>query len=111
MKRVRVDTSRIVDWATFHEEFARLFGFFEGYGRNMDAWIDCMSSIGEVGLTTFEAQDGEPILLEVTDPEGFRQRCPAQFEALVDCSAFVNKRCVDRGGPILCLVFVADGES
>jgi hypothetical protein len=45
----------------------------------------------------------------VTDVEGFRQRCPKQFEALVDWAAVVNRRFVDDGlAPMLCLVFVAD---
>jgi len=43
----RVDGSRIHDWASFHDEFNRTFAFPDFYGRNMDAWIDCMSSLDE----------------------------------------------------------------
>ena len=39
----RVDGSRIHDWASFN----RTFAFPDFYGRNMDAWIDCMSSLDE----------------------------------------------------------------
>jgi hypothetical protein len=42
----------------------------------MNAWIDCVSDIGVDGMTNIEAQLGEPILLEVTEPKDFRLRCP-----------------------------------
>lgn len=44
---VRIDARRIVDLDSFHDVFAEAFGFFGGYGRNMDAWIDCMSSLDD----------------------------------------------------------------
>jgi len=34
-----------MDWETFHDEFQEKMGFFDGYGRNMDAWIDCMGDM------------------------------------------------------------------
>jgi hypothetical protein len=40
---VRIDTRLITDWASFHDVFARSFGFPDYYGRNMDAWNDCMT--------------------------------------------------------------------
>ena len=43
MARINVNGAAIVDWDSFHDEFQRAFRFFDGYGRNGDAWIDCMT--------------------------------------------------------------------
>jgi len=40
---VEIDTRRITDWASFHDVFAEVFGFPGFYGRDMDAWIDCLT--------------------------------------------------------------------
>jgi len=47
MTVVRVDCDRITDWESFHSVFADVFGFPNFYGRNMNAWIDCMSYLDE----------------------------------------------------------------
>ena len=39
--------SQITDWETFHDTFAQALGFPGFYGRNMDAWIDCLTSADE----------------------------------------------------------------
>ena len=44
---VAVDFNEIGDWDTFHEVFAKAMGFPEFYGRNNNAWIDCMSYIDD----------------------------------------------------------------
>ncbi len=44
---VVVDGRMLKDWDSFHQEFARVFGFPEFYGNNMDAWIDCMSWLSD----------------------------------------------------------------
>ena len=41
---VRIDGDRIVDWDTFHNVFTEAFGFPGFYGRNMNAWIDCLTN-------------------------------------------------------------------
>jgi len=43
MPFVRVDATHIRDWDNFHDVFADAFGFPDFYGRNMDAWVDCMT--------------------------------------------------------------------
>jgi hypothetical protein len=48
-----------------------------------------------------------PVLLELTEADGFAQRCPDVFMNLVECSGFVNLRFVEHGqSPILALVFI-----
>jgi RNAse (barnase) inhibitor barstar len=43
--QIGLDFSSIVDWQTFHAQFKQKMGFPDFYGNNMNAWIDCMSSI------------------------------------------------------------------
>ena len=102
MARVRLDTSRIVDHATFHDECMRVLGFPEFYGRNMDAWIDCLSCLREDtgGMTSVLLGASEVLELEVPDVEALGARAPAVVRDLVECAAFVNQsRYVDLGEP------------
>ncbi|MEJ2210694.1 MAG: barstar family protein [Anaerolineae bacterium] len=101
MKWIRMDTKRIRGWATFHQEFKKVFGFPDFYGANMDAWIDCMSYLRDpdAGMSQITVGRGEQLMLEVVDSNGFRARCPEQFEALIECTAFVNRRYVSSDSP------------
>jgi RNAse (barnase) inhibitor barstar len=97
--------SEIIDWDTFHETFARTLGFPSFYGRNMDAWIDCLTYEDD-GLTAFPVPPGQVLTLELVDCRDFRARCPEIYAALVDCAAFVNWRRIEVGDrPILALSY------
>ena len=98
METVRLETSRIVDWATFHEVYAATFGFPDFYGRNMDAWIGCMTYLDD-GMTRFNLPPGEMLLIEVACFEDFQARLPEVATALTGCTAFVNRRNLDAGDP------------
>ncbi len=104
--RITIDTRRITDWDSFHSTFAKVFGFPDFYGRNMDAWIDCMSALDapEEGLTQLHVTPGDVVALHLHDVSRFAARCPEIYDALIECSAFVNDR---RGehGPVLALCF------
>ena len=108
MARVTLDTSRVADWASFHDECQRAFGFPGFYGRNMDAWIDCLTSLREnPGMTRFMLTPGEKLEIEVPDAHGFSERAPELMNALVECSAFVNRRYLEFGEePALALVLM-----
>ncbi len=45
--QINIDFSKINDWTSFHAQFHEKMGFPNFYGNNMNAWIDCMSSIDE----------------------------------------------------------------
>src|SRR5439155_26718002 len=94
MKRVRLNTKIINDWISFHNEFKSLFGFPDFYGMNMDAWIDCMSSLNDAnaGISVIILEKDEPFLLEISDTEDFKSRIQEIFETLIECTAFVNQR-------------------
>jgi hypothetical protein len=104
---VTIPVNEIFDWDSFHDVFKRVFGFPDFYGRNMDAWIDCMTDLDapEGGMVQVSVRTGELVALEVYGAADFERRCPEQFRALVECAAFVNFRRVDLGElPILTLM-------
>jgi len=114
MAVVRIDTHRIRDWESFHDVFAAAFGFPDFYGRNMNAWIDCMSHLGgppEHAMTGVVAPPGGVVTICLTDADEFAARCPEQFAALVECAAFVNWRLVEGGEPaVLALAYDRNAE-
>jgi len=108
MPLVKLDTRRITDWATFHDVFAEDFGFPGFYGRNMDAWIDCMTYLDDPSaeMTEVHAPAERVVVLQLEHVDDFATRCPEQFEAIVDCAAFVNWRRIETGAPaVLALSF------
>jgi hypothetical protein len=105
---VKLDTRRITDWDTFHDSFAEVFGFPSFYGRNMNAWIDCMTDLDapSTGMTTVHAPSGGVVVLELEHVDDFSRRCPEQYAAILECSAFVNWRRIEKGEPaVLALSF------
>lgn len=107
---VRIDGHRIADWESFHDVFAEALGFPDFYGRNMNAWIDCLTYLDdpEAGMTNIHVNGGGVLTLVIENAGDLKQRCPEQFEALVECSGFVNWRRIDQGEtPVLALAFYA----
>lgn len=101
LKVVPLDTNRITDWDTFHTVFAETFGFPDTYERNMDAWIDCMSSLRapSARLTSVHTPAGGKIVLHVEPAEEFAVRCPDQYTELLRCAAIVNERTATADAP------------
>jgi len=97
---VRMVTAQITGWDDFHETSKALFGFPDFYGRNMDAWIDCMSSLDEEGMTGCLLSDGGELRVEVIETEEFSRRLPEIFGAFIECTALVNRRYLDSGRSI-----------
>ena len=105
---VKLDTRRITDWATFHIVFAELFGFPNFYGRNMNAWIDCLTSLDapDDGMTSIHAPPGGVLVLQLDHVDDFSARCPEMFAAIIEDAAFVNWRRTETGQePVLVLSF------
>ncbi len=104
----RIEGENIFDWDSFHTEFDRVFGFPSFYGRNMDAWIDCMTSLDSEsdGLTSIHVSPGAVLGLEIANATLLKERHPEQYAALLECAAFVNWRRIERGEPpVLALAF------
>lgn len=98
---IAIPTAQISDWRSFHEVFERTLGFFPYYGQNMDAWIDCMSSVDDpdAGMIAEPIARGDLLALRLDDAADFQARCPEQYRALLECTAFVNYRRMEVGEP------------
>jgi Barstar (barnase inhibitor) len=108
MTVVRLDCDRINDWDSFHAVFAEVFGFPGFYGRNMNAWIDCMSYLDDPasGMSQVSIPTGGVLTIQLDGVDEFAARCPEQYSALIECAAFVNWRRSSEGeGAVLALAF------
>lgn len=59
MKTYVLDASEFTSESAFYDEVSRTFGFFDGFGRNLDALWDSMAdrsdeSRGHVGISSYE---------------------------------------------------------
>jgi hypothetical protein len=101
MNVVKIETARIVDWDSFHAVFTEALGFPDFYGKNMDAWIDCMTCVDDpdAGMSAITVEPGGVLTLQLEDVNAFAERCPEQYAALLEVTAFVNWRRIDTGEP------------
>jgi RNAse (barnase) inhibitor barstar len=103
-----LDGKAITDWRAFHHECAQVFGFPDFYGRNMNAWIDCLTYVREGdGMSRYVLGPDEPLIIEVRETESLKNRVPEVLDALVECAAAVNLRQRELGErPALQLLFL-----
>jgi hypothetical protein len=74
----------------------------------MDAWNDCMTylAVPEEAMTSVHIRSGDVIVLCISRAVDFKKRCPEIYDALIECSAFVNWRRINKGEPaVLALAF------
>jgi RNAse (barnase) inhibitor barstar len=88
MKKIRLSTDKINDWPSFHQVFAETMDFPSEYGRNLDAWVECMQQA---------ATPDELLVVELPDVEHFKARCPEQFVALLNRTVEVNAQYASAG--------------
>jgi RNAse (barnase) inhibitor barstar len=81
MKSATIDLTTVTGWESFHELFAQSFDFPAYYGRNMDAWIDCMEDL---------AIEGSGLRLDLKGMKPLKARCPEIYDAINECSAFIR---------------------
>jgi hypothetical protein len=94
-----IDVSAVTTWDDFHSHFARALGFPEFYGRNMNAWIDCMTDADDPDnrMSRVTVRPGRVLTLCLIGIGSLALRCPGIYSALVDAVAFVNWRRIERG--------------
>jgi Barstar (barnase inhibitor) len=98
MATVTLNADAIIDWPSFHQQCAERFGFPGFYGRNMNAWIDCLTYLPEGdGMSSFKLGPGENLSIHVVGFEQFAKRVPEISSALIECTAAVNQRYVSAG--------------
>jgi hypothetical protein len=108
MKTQKINADNIHDSASFHKSFKETLGFPNFYGNNMDAWNDCMTSLDspEDGMSKITVDKGDILVLEIENAASFKKRCPEIYMDLIECTAFVNYRRMEKGLlPVLTLSF------
>jgi len=98
MKIIKIKSSKIRTWKSFHKTFASLLNFPEHYGENLDAWIDCMEDLNELTVLNFG------------DCRNLKREKPEIIEAILECSASVNNIKIERGEEPLLLICAPLGQ-
>jgi hypothetical protein len=104
MKIIDIDTTKITNWESFHSYFKEKFYFPDYYGNNMNAWIDCMTYIDDPdGIFSVKASlaINDFIVLNILSAGDFMNKLPEIYNALVECSSFVNYRRIEDGDSAL----------
>ena len=101
MKIIKLQAKDLTTWQAFHNTFKQELKFPNYYGNNMNAWIDCMSDIC--------LEDNIKIVIENID-ELIRTNNDI-YEALVECSAFVNYRQIETNTSLSLAYFKQEKES
>src|SRR5690349_9862338 len=100
---IRIDGRRLTDPAGLHAALGEAFGFPAGYGNNLDALVDCLTSLDNprAGMSRVHVPAGQVGLLVIDHADGHGRQRAAQLTALVDAVAFVNWRRMEKGqGPV-----------
>lgn len=91
---VKIECKNIHDRDSFHDEFMRVFGFPDFYGRNLNAWIDCMSSLAfpEDEMSKIHCEKGKTLTIHFNDSRELKENLPDIYDEIVECAACVNSR-------------------
>jgi RNAse (barnase) inhibitor barstar len=93
-----LNAENIIDWNSFHTESQKAFGFPDFYGRNMDAWVDCLSYLrDDDAMSSFRLKPDEMLHIELLNAEQLRQKAPDILEEIEFCVAAINERYEDYG--------------
>jgi hypothetical protein len=85
----RVDVSNVGGWTELDRRWAAALGFPSWYGHNRDAWLDIMSSLDEIGMTSRPFEGKGPIVIEVHGAEGLP---PEVLHELIALTSAANVR-------------------
>ena len=84
MAVANVPVDEISDWESFHRVVAKSLRFPPYYGRNGNAFIDCLRDIVDGRDVPRTLSAGETLSIDLGSISTFRGRCPEQLEALID---------------------------
>ncbi|MBD3626306.1 MAG: barstar family protein [Rhodobacteraceae bacterium] len=98
---VEIDAGDLATWPDFQAAFARARGFPDFCGRDMNAWIDCLTAVddADAGLSTVNVSRGDILTVMPKNYRQFRSAAPGIPEALNECTALVNWRPIETGEP------------
>ncbi|QFP77132.1 barstar family protein [Deinococcus sp. AJ005] len=92
MADVTLDVSTTCSVEDFHDVCTKIFGFPDFYGRNMNAWIDCMGDLDDSTMTRFQLPPDEELRLHLPGFDIFLEIRPDVGQYLIDCVTAVNRR-------------------
>lgn len=94
MKRIQVPEEAFFEEAVCHEAFQKAMGFSDFYGKNWDAWIDCMFSIDspDDGMSKITVSEGESLEIEILIIDGNEYHTTITWGSFCACVAAVNGR-------------------
>jgi hypothetical protein len=98
---IRIDARKLTDAAGLHAALGEAFGFTPGYGKNLDALVDCLTHLDDprAGLSRVQVLPGQMALLVIEHTQEMGKPAAAQVKALADAAAFVNWRRLEKGQP------------
>ena len=105
---IRIDARRLTSAAGLHAALDEAFGFAPGYGKNLDALVDCLTHLDNptAGMSRVHVHPGHVALLIIEHTQGHSEPTAAQVRSLVDAVAFVNWRRLEKGQPpVLALAY------
>ena len=98
MVTVQLDGRHMCDWSSFHTESQAKFGFPDFYGRNMDAWVDCLSGLRDAdGMSSIVLAPDETLHIEVLHSDVFCTKAPHILAVMEDCVEAINERYAEDG--------------
>lgn len=98
MVKIQLDGRHMRDWPSFHTESQAKFGFPDFYGRNLDAWVDCLSGVrNDDGMSSIVLASDELLQIEVINSAVLRAEAPHIVEAMQECVEAVNERYAESG--------------
>ena len=62
---VRFEGAELLSFEALHDAFANKLGFPDFYGRNMDAWIDCMTNLDDPGFSKTSVDNGTVLTVHI----------------------------------------------
>jgi RNAse (barnase) inhibitor barstar len=109
VEKIIINGKKLMNWKSFHNYFSKVFGFPDFYGRNMNAWIDCMGDIDhpEHGMTkNISIKKGESIEFVIQHARELEKRKKEIYDSLIEWSSFINQRRIEDGKqPLIFLSF------
>jgi len=100
---VEIPTKKIVDWNSFHTTLKEALEFPDFYGRNGNAFIDCLTYDDDM-MSVVPPRPGGLLAIKLKDSVDFLARCPEEFEALIAWIAAVNDRRAESGSSPIAIV-------
>jgi RNAse (barnase) inhibitor barstar len=106
---IRLDASKFLSWKTFHSYFQRKFGFPDFYGKNINAWIDCMGDLDkpEYGMVkNISIRKGQCVVFKINNIDDLKSQAHDIYMVIIECSASINSERMRNGElPLIFLSF------